>query len=135
MPPKKNRLRPSAIYERLGPSLFARNIIYHEAINSTNTLAKKLAAHGAPEGTLVLAEEQTEGRGRINRVWRSPAYENLYFTIVLRPRVQADQVFVFTMVLALAASDAVKKVIGIRPLIKWPNDLYVGSKKLGGILT
>jgi len=135
VPPKKNRLRPSAIYERLGPSLFARNIIYHEAINSTNTLAKELAAHGAPEGTLVLAEEQTEGRGRINRVWLSPAYENLYFTIVLRPRVQAEQVFVFTMVLALAASDAVKKVIGMRPLIKWPNDLYVGSKKLGGILT
>jgi BirA family biotin operon repressor/biotin-[acetyl-CoA-carboxylase] ligase len=135
LPPTTNRLQPSALRKRLGSSLFARNIIYHKAINSTNTLAKELAAHGAPEGTLVLAEEQTEGRGRINRVWLSPACENLYFTIVLRPFIQPGQVFVFTMVLALAASDAVKKEIGIRPMIKWPNDLYVERKKLGGILT
>lgn len=134
-PPTTDRLRPSVLRKKLGSSLFAHNIIYHKAINSTNTLAKELAANGAPEGTLVLAEEQTEGRGRINRVWLSPAYENLYFTIVLRPCVQAEQLFVFTMILALAASDAVNKMIGIRPLIKWPNDLYVGRKKLGGILT
>jgi BirA family biotin operon repressor/biotin-[acetyl-CoA-carboxylase] ligase len=135
LPPKTNRLRPSAIRKRLGSSLFANNIIYHKVINSTNNLAKDLAAHGAPEGTLVLAEEQTEGRGRINRVWLSPARENLYFTFLLRPYMHADQVFVFTMVLALAASDAIKKEIGIRPMIKWPNDLYVERKKLGGILT
>jgi BirA family biotin operon repressor/biotin-[acetyl-CoA-carboxylase] ligase len=135
LPPKTNRLRPSALRKRLGTSLFAKNIIYHKAINSTNVLAKELASHGAPEGTLVLAEEQTEGRGRINRVWLSPAFGNLYFTIILRPCIQPDQVFVFTMVLALAASDAVKREIGIRPMIKWPNDLYVERKKLGGILT
>ncbi len=135
LPSKTNRLRPSALRKRLGSSLFANNIIFHKTINSTNTLAKELAAHGAPEGTLVLAEEQTEGRGRINRVWLSPACENLYFTVVLRPCIQADQVFVLTMVLALAASDAMKKEIGIRSMIKWPNDLYVGRKKLGGILT
>lgn len=130
-----NRLRPSGLRKRLRPSLFAQNIIYRKTINSTNTLAKELAAHGAPEGTLVLAEEQSEGRGRINRVWLSPPYENLYFSIVLRPRIQVNEVFVLTMVLALAASDAVKKEIGIRPMIKWPNDLYVEKKKLGGILT
>jgi len=135
LPSKTNRFRPSALRKRLGTSIFAQNILYHKTINSTNMLAKELAAHEAPEGTVVLAEEQTEGRGRANRVWFSPAYENLYFTIVLRPCVRVDQVFVLTMVLALAASDAVKKEVGIRPMIKWPNDLYVGKKKMGGILT
>ena len=132
---KTSELQPSALRKKLGLSLFANNIIYHKTINSTNTLAKELAAHGAPEGTLILAEEQTAGRGRLGRTWISPAFVNLYFSIVLRPCIQADRAFVFTMVLALAASDAVKGESGIRPMIKWPNDLYVGRKKLGGILT
>ena len=135
MPPKTNRLRASVIKKKLGLSIFADNVVYHEAIPSTNTLAKELAAHGAPEGTLVLTDEQTRGRGRGGKVWLSPAGANLSFSIVLRPRVMVSQVFVFTMGLALAASDAVKKTTGLRPLIKWPNDLYVEGKKMAGILT
>jgi len=135
LPPKKNRLRASVIKKRLGTSIFTDNIVYHEVIPSTNTLAKELAAHGAAEGTLVLADEQTRGRGRSDKVWLSPAGTNLSFSIVLRPHVRVSQTFVFTMGLALAASDAVKKTTGLRPLIKWPNDLYVEGKKMAGILT
>ncbi|MBW2359238.1 MAG: hypothetical protein JRF21_11385 [Deltaproteobacteria bacterium] len=75
MQSKTSELQPSALRKKLGLSLFANNIIYHKTINSTNTLAKELAAHGAPEGTLILAEEQTAGRGlRAEAGWAEPGF-------------------------------------------------------------
>jgi BirA family biotin operon repressor/biotin-[acetyl-CoA-carboxylase] ligase len=123
------------LHKRLGPSIFSVNIVFHETLKSTNSLAKDLAAQAAPEGTLVLAEEQTAGRGRMGRQWLSPRYANLLFSLLLRPRMRAEEVFVLTLVLALAAVDSVEAVSGLSLSIKWPNDLYVGEKKLGGILT
>jgi BirA family biotin operon repressor/biotin-[acetyl-CoA-carboxylase] ligase len=131
----KDRLQPESIKRELGPSLFVRNIIYAEAVNSTNTLAKALAARGAPEGTLVLAEAQTGGRGRMGRAWFSPAGTNLLFSILLRPAFNPESVFMLTMILALATIDAIQSGCGLSSMIKWPNDLYVGNKKLAGILT
>jgi BirA family biotin operon repressor/biotin-[acetyl-CoA-carboxylase] ligase len=104
-------------------------------MDSTNNLAKELAEQRAPEGTLVITEEQTGGRGRRGRSWFSPAGANLLFSILLRPTMQADQVFALTMILALAALEAVKAMSGLSLGIKWPNDLYRGMKKLAGILT
>jgi len=115
--------------------MFSSRIIYRESIGSTNDLAKQLAAEGAPEGTLVLAEEQTVGRGRRGRAWRSPAGANLLFTVLLRPAVRPDRVFALTMILVLAAMEALKRLTGLATRIKWPNDLYAGRKKLAGILT
>jgi BirA family biotin operon repressor/biotin-[acetyl-CoA-carboxylase] ligase len=128
-------LHPERILKALEPSLFASNLLYYPSIPSTNALAKELGAKGAPEGTLVLAEEQTAGRGRMGRSWLSPGYENLLFSVLLRPRLLPERLFVLTMVLALAASDGVEEMSGLRPLIKWPNDLYLNGKKLAGILT
>jgi BirA family biotin operon repressor/biotin-[acetyl-CoA-carboxylase] ligase len=82
-----------------------------------------------------LAEEQREGRGRMGRRWVSPGYVNLLFSLLLRPRIQKDQVFVTTMILALATIEAIRIRTGLRSAIKWPNDIFARGKKLGGILT
>jgi BirA family biotin operon repressor/biotin-[acetyl-CoA-carboxylase] ligase len=128
-------LHPHTILNKLGSSLFAQNIVFHRSLDSTHTLAKELAAQGAPEGTLVLAEEQRAGRGRMGRRWISPGYVNLLFSLLLRPHIHKDQVFVTTMILALATIEAIKSRTGLTSTIKWPNDIFVAGKKLGGILT
>lgn len=121
--------------KRLAGSIFSSPIHYHPSIDSTNGLAKTLAGQGASEGTLVITEEQTAGRGRRGRAWVSPARANLLFSVLLRPPLEGDRVFALTMVLALAALKAVNKVCGVKAMIKWPNDLYVETRKLAGILT
>ncbi len=138
MPQKdlKDLLDQRIILNRLSSSsIFSKNIILHKRVDSTNLLAKEMASRGAPEGTVVLAEEQTAGRGRLERQWLSPGYVNLLFSILLRPSLPVDQVFVLTMTLAIAAVDGVEALCGLNALIKWPNDLYIGDRKLGGILT
>jgi BirA family transcriptional regulator, biotin operon repressor / biotin---[acetyl-CoA-carboxylase] ligase len=129
------RLQPDLLAHELASSIFSSRILYHETIDSTNRFAKDLAVSGAAEGTVVLAEEQTGGKGRRGRTWVSPGKENLLFSVLLRPALSTDRVFSLTMILALAAVEAVKTLSGLAPAIKWPNDLYAGRKKLGGILT
>jgi BirA family transcriptional regulator, biotin operon repressor / biotin---[acetyl-CoA-carboxylase] ligase len=139
--PCQNIHQPSEQLDRetlikgLGKSIFSQNLILHQKINSTNVIAKELAMKGAPEGTIVIAEEQTAGKGRLDRKWLSPGRENLLFTILLRPHWGADNIFLLTMMLAISAIDEIKKLAGIDILIKWPNDLYAWKKKLAGILT
>lgn len=128
-------LDPLLILDRLGPSLFAENLIYRESLDSTNKKAKDLARQGAQEGSVVLAEEQTAGRGRRGRVWDSPGQANLLFSILLRPALPPGEVFALTMILALSACESVREMTGLDVLIKWPNDIYIGRKKLAGILT
>jgi BirA family transcriptional regulator, biotin operon repressor / biotin---[acetyl-CoA-carboxylase] ligase len=130
----QERLHPEWLAGELNTSIFS-SIVYHETIDSTNRLAKDLAVAGAAEGTLVVTEEQTGGRGRLGRTWVSPGKENLLFSVLLRPALPPERVFSLTMVLALSAMEAVKSLSGFLPSIKWPNDLYSGMKKLGGILT
>ena len=128
-------IQPDLLKQRLAGSIFSSHIHYQSSIDSTNAVAKALAGQGAPEGTLVITEEQTAGRGRRGKTWTSPAGVNLLFSVLLRPPMEGDRVFVLTMVLALAGLKAVKTVTGVKAMIKWPNDLYVGTKKLAGILT
>lgn len=128
-------IQPELLRKRLGPSIFASHIHYHPSIDSTNALAKTLVGQGAAEGTLVITEEQTAGRGRRGKSWVSPAGANLLFTVLLRPPLEGDRVFVLTMALTLAGLKAVNTVGGLKAMIKWPNDLYVGTKKLAGVLT
>ncbi|MCP4668186.1 MAG: biotin--[acetyl-CoA-carboxylase] ligase [Deltaproteobacteria bacterium] len=135
MPFPDDALLPDTLRSRLAPSPFGKNIIFRDTLHSTNTLAKELAREGAVHGTLVLAEEQTAGRGRMGRPWFSPKYKNILVSLLLRPPTPAEEAFIFTMVLALAAIDGMEKVGGLKASIKWPNDLYAGRKKLGGILT
>jgi BirA family biotin operon repressor/biotin-[acetyl-CoA-carboxylase] ligase len=133
--PGEERLIPAGIEKGLGESLFATHIVYLETVDSTNRLAKELASAGAAEGAIVIAEKQTAGRGRKGRSWLSQGRANLTFSILLRPGVVVDKVFSLTMILALATVEAVQKRAGLSCMIKWPNDLYAGGKKVAGILT
>lgn len=110
-------------------------VIYHDSIPSTNDLAKQLAKDGAAEGTIVIAKEQTAGRGRMGRSFHAPAGLGLYFSLILRPQCPAPQLLHLTCAAAVASCDAVKECCGIQPQIKWINDLVIDGKKLGGILT
>ncbi len=110
-------------------------ILYFDSIDSTNSRAKLLAAQGAEHGTILLANHQTDGRGRIGRSFHSPAGLGVYLTMILRPQCQASQLMHLTCAAAVAACDAVEAVTSLRPGIKWTNDLVSGKQKLGGILT
>lgn len=108
---------------------------WYDTIDSTNTHAKKLASQGAPEGTVVIAAEQSAGRGRMGRSFHSPSGMGLYLSAILRPQCAPEQLMHLTCAAAVAACDAISQVTGFRPGIKWINDLVAGKQKLGGILT
>src|SRR5215475_5957651 len=115
---------------RLGAKLH-----YFAEIDSTNAYARCLAEQGANEGEVVLAEAQTQGRGRLRRSWISPPFVNLYFSVILRPRLAPVHAPQLTLMAAVALVDTVASFIGTPPTIKWPNDILVGGKKLAGVLT
>lgn len=112
-----------------------KQIQYFDVIDSTNTRCKLLAAEGAPHGTVLLADRQTGGRGRLGRNFQSPGGMGVYMSVLLRPECPADRLMHLTCAAAVAACDAVERVCGIRPGIKWTNDLVVGKRKIAGILT
>ena len=106
-----------------------------DEIDSTNTYAKQLAVEGAPDGTVVIADFQTAGRGRMGRSFQSPKGKGLYFSVLLRPEVPAERLTSVTALAGVAVCDAVEAVCGGRPGLKWPNDPVMGSRKICGILT
>ena len=108
---------------------------WFDTIDSTNTKAKQLAAEAAPSGTALLAGHQSAGRGRLGRSFSSPQGKGLYLSLILRPNCKPEALMHLTCAVAVAACQAVADVVGIRPGIKWINDLVVGKRKLGGILT
>lgn len=109
-------------------------ILRFDSLPSTNTEAARQAALGAPEGLCVVAREQTAGRGRQQRAWVSPKDAGLYFSVVLRPQLEARAWPLVTMAAALAASDALEEACKLKADIKWPNDLLACGRKLCGIL-
>ena len=122
------------ILSYLDPSL-RDSIHYFDTIDSTNTRAKLLAAQGAPHGTVLIADHQTGGRGRLGRTFLSPAGTGVYMSVILRPNCPPAQLMHLTCAAAVAACDAVEEAAGFRPGIKWTNDLVHGGRKLAGILT
>ncbi len=110
--------------------MWKQNIQYFDSIDSTNLEAKRQAAQGAPEGTVIMAGTQSAGRGRRGRTWSSPEGGNLYFSVVLRPRVSVDTVSALTLLMGLSVAEA----IGTEANIKWPNDIVIDGRKLCGIL-
>lgn len=136
----ENRLR-HALHTRI----FGRNLLYLERTGSTNTVAMAAAAGGAPEGTVIVAGEQTAGRGRLGRKWVAPAGLCLLCSVLFRPFLDVAHANLVTMLCALAAADAVQATSGVMVGLKWPNDLVVASaarrspevpwRKLAGLLT
>jgi BirA family transcriptional regulator, biotin operon repressor / biotin---[acetyl-CoA-carboxylase] ligase len=103
-------------------------------LDSTNRYLLDEARAGAAEGLVVVADHQTAGRGRLGRRWEAPAGTNLLASILLRPALAVDQLHLATTAMALAARQACKATVGLEPVLKWPNDLMVGERKLAGIL-
>lgn len=111
------------------------NIFVHKIIDSTNTAAKNLAEKGAPEWTVIISEEQTSGKGRVNRPFYSPKGTGLYMSIILRPKFAAEKAVFITAAAAVAVARATEYVSEKKAMIKWVNDIYCNSKKVCGILT
>lgn len=114
---------------------FGRTVEYRESVGSTNELAKQLARAGGPEGLLVIADEQTAGKGRLGRSWSTPKGAALAMSLVLRPDLPPYLAPRVTLVAAVAVAEAVRDVAGVAAGIKWPNDIQVEARKLCGILT
>jgi len=115
-------------------SLLNPRILRFDSIDSTNLEAMRQARAGAAEGLCVVAREQTMGRGRLDRSWQSPKDAGLYFSIVLRPRLETSAWPLITLMTALAVRDALLRSSGVRADIKWPNDVCVNERKLCGVL-
>lgn len=129
-----DRLFPDDIQAGLVTKFIGRKIYYYDVTESTNNVADQLARDGAPEGTLVLAEYQTKGRGRMEREWFSPKGRNILMSVVLRPRMDPGFVSLITVMSSVAVARAIRSV-GLDAQIKWPNDVYIEGRKVSGILT
>jgi BirA family biotin operon repressor/biotin-[acetyl-CoA-carboxylase] ligase len=112
-----------------------RGIVHFNETDSTNIRAEHLADNGAPEGMVVVAERQTQGRGRRGRVWFSPADEGIYASVILRPDIPPNEAPRLTLLTAVAIAEAIRSCTSLPAAIKWPNDIFVGGKKVAGILT
>ena len=118
----------------LGTKYIGRNAVVLTSTESTNREARRLADAGAPEGTLVVADYQTAGRGRLDRRWEAPPGSSLLMSLIFRPELRAAQVHRLTMVCALSLLDAVESTTGLTAGLKWPNDILINDAKVSGIL-
>jgi BirA family transcriptional regulator, biotin operon repressor / biotin---[acetyl-CoA-carboxylase] ligase len=129
-------LHADDLLARLGKTkVIGRDIRVFEQTTSTNDVVEKLARDGVKEGVVVFAESQTKGRGRLGRKWVSPAHKGLWFSILLRPDLRPQETTQLTVASATALCRAIQSETGLKPEIKWPNDILIGGKKVAGILT
>jgi BirA family biotin operon repressor/biotin-[acetyl-CoA-carboxylase] ligase len=131
-----SKLLPYEIHKKLRTSTIGKQIRYFGHTPSTNSIGKQILMDGDPakiHGTVIIAEEQTGGVGRMGRAWISPA-GGIWITILLKPRIPVDHVFMITMAGSVAIARAIRKEFGLGALIKWPNDIFIGKKKIGGLL-
>jgi len=128
-------LAPSLIKSELGDNQIGHHIVHYFRADSTNSVALNMAAKGAEHGTVVLAEEQTAGRGRLGRAWYSEKSSGIYVSVILRPPLAPSAASVLTLLAGVAAHEAISAVTGLPVDIRWPNDLLVNGKKVCGILT
>jgi BirA family biotin operon repressor/biotin-[acetyl-CoA-carboxylase] ligase len=123
-----------ALRKGLRTSRFGSKIYTFDTIDSTNNCARALAGCWADEGTVIIAEEQTAGRGRLGRTWQANPNENLTFSIILRPKMSPEAINLLPLSVSVAVVQAVEQVTGVRLECKWPNDLLADNRKVAGIL-
>lgn len=128
-------LSKSEIESRLDGGWIGSQVYFAEEVDSTNTWGKRLAEEGAPHGTLVVADEQTQGRGRRGRSWQSPRGTNISMTLILRPDLEPARASMLTIVMGLSVAQGLKELLKLPVQIKWPNDAVLNGHKLCGILT
>jgi BirA family biotin operon repressor/biotin-[acetyl-CoA-carboxylase] ligase len=130
-----DRLTPLEVTRDLNTKFIGKKIYYFDTVSSTMDVALQLGIKNASEGTLVLAETQTKGRGRLGRNWFSPKYKGIYLSLILRPKILPQEAPILTLMSAVSVCEAIKEKIGLNTQIKWPNDILIHHKKVGGILT
>ena len=130
-----NKMSADSIRLHLQTKTFGQHLHFVESIDSTQKLAKELANNDAEEGTLVVADEQTSGRGRLARQWSSPKGKGVWMSLVVKPNIPLIQAPQLTLLTAVAVAQAIEEVIEAKPQIKWPNDILLDGKKVTGILT
>jgi len=131
-----SKLLPYEIHKKLKTRVMGTKMRYFEHTLSTNNVGKQICSEGDPKklhGTVIIAEEQTGGVGRMGRAWISPG-GGIWITIVLKPQVPIDHIFMITMAGSIAVARAIRKEYELGALIKWPNDIFIGKKKIGGLL-
>jgi len=131
-----NRLLPYEVHKKLRTNVMGRMMRYFESTVSTNWVAKQMVREEDPaalHGTVIIAEQQTGGMGRLGRSWVSP-WGGIWVTIILRPAIPIDRIFMITMAGSIAVARALRKEYDLGALIKWPNDVYIGDKKVAGLL-
>jgi BirA family biotin operon repressor/biotin-[acetyl-CoA-carboxylase] ligase len=130
---RAERLTIDAIRRHLAAKAADRHFYLFSEVSSTNDCVRDLAAQGAREGTVVIAEEQRLGRGRLGQRWFSPPGVNIYASVLFRPAIEPDELLSFSFMASLALVDAIE-ALGVPAAIKWPNDVLVGGKKVAGTL-
>ena len=130
-----DRLYPAEVSSGLHTKVIGRSLHYYDHVPSTMDTAMQFANDKAAEGTVVIAETQTSGRGRLGRPWASPKYKGLYFSIIVRPDMLLAEVASITLMAAVSVCEAVARSCQLEARIKWPNDILLENRKLGGILT
>jgi BirA family biotin operon repressor/biotin-[acetyl-CoA-carboxylase] ligase len=129
-------LLPAVVRHGLAAAVIGRRVVHLESASSTSDEAERLAREGEAEGTVVIAEGQTAGRGRMGRAWRSPRGKGIYLSIILRPALVPSRASFLTLCGAVAAQRAISACApGVRASLKWPNDVMIGGRKVCGILT
>ncbi len=130
-----DKLIPQELMWNLPVKKVGRKVYAYESTESTMDVAHRLASGGEPEGSVVVAESQEKGRGRLGRTWISPKGKGIYVSVILRPSLHLSEVSLITLMAAVAAASAVRDQTGLSPEIKWPNDILIGGRKVAGILT
>jgi len=130
-----DRLFALEVARNLNTKFIGKKIYYFDYLSSTMDLAMQLGMDGAVSGTLVLAESQTKGRGRLGRGWFSPKYKGIYLSLILRPKILPSACPVLTLMSAVSICEAIKEILDLDVQIKWPNDVLIHNKKIAGILT
>ncbi len=130
-----DRLVPFEVTRELNTKFIGKKIYYFGTVSSSMDVAWQLGIKGSSEGTVVIAESQTKGRGRLGRNWFSPKYKGIYLSLILRPKILPNQMPLLTLMSAVSICEAIREKTGLTCQIKWPNDILIHHKKLGGILT
>ncbi|MFZ5943808.1 MAG: biotin--[acetyl-CoA-carboxylase] ligase [Bacillota bacterium] len=133
---RPDKLIKTELLEGLQTLNWGKHSLYtFDNVDSTNNIAKDYGAQGKPEGTVIVAESQSRGKGRLGRLWASPAGQGIWASIILRPSILPTLAPQITLVMAVGMAKALNKIEGIEAKIKWPNDILVNNRKVAGILT
>ncbi|PGT87431.1 biotin--[acetyl-CoA-carboxylase] ligase [Bacillus sp. AFS040349] len=132
---KPNKISSNEIQIGLKTKTLGRHVHFEETVTSTQKIAQTLAGNGAPEGTIVVADQQTNGRGRMAREWYSPSGTGIWMSLIIRPNIPIHSTPQLTLLTAVAIVQAIEELTPVKPDIKWPNDILINGKKVVGILT